>query len=79
MYHCGNQVCTNVTGNLMYHYGNQVFTNVTGNLMYHYGNQVCTNPRGSYRPDVRICVPAPNISGSSVWDLLRITFWRLEF
>ena len=40
---------------------------------------MCTNPRVSDRPNVWICVPAPNISGPSVWDLLHITCWRLEF
>jgi hypothetical protein len=44
-----------------------------------YLDQRWTNPGCQVPMATEVCTMAPNIFGSSVWSLPRVTFWRLEF
>jgi hypothetical protein len=41
--------------------------------------QGCKNPRHQVAQAIKLFMVMPNICGSSVWDLLHVTFLHLEY
>lgn len=39
---------------------------------------MCTNPGHQVARPTKFCTVAPNFSGSSEWNMLNVTIWRLE-